>query len=907
MMDVRGMILILALCRNAEAGLLEEALSTVHKTIFSDQRVINPFASLQGFKSNSVNIGNGSNDDPTSMHFKNQDFSIVLGKAGLEAIDSILDRVFNFTRKLNSQNLPFIIGNSTAAGNLDDARYATEADESSLRQTVLPQESREDNFQNFDDNFQLNRNFDVSSKSFDSLKTLKRRRPILTARDAPNYYDPSDGALKVDKNFLDLHLNENRIRTGNGLEFTSVSDEQRNLESHKTKAISMSSFNDGRLNEQNRFENTKDPSNFPASQIFANAQTTHIEPYPSLTSNTTDFNVPPTTTNNPYTHISPDPSAKKIITEARDVVTTSDDEQIRLLGLQLPGVGNFVMQRPPDPPDLPVRQQLTSTPFFSTSSGARNEGPSVGDLLGVVEPAGFPADEANSRYPVILSEPAQTTLQLITQEDQFSSKYNKNDRSIGTSPWPILGREAYQDNRQHLGKTIHDSIEDFEKNRWRHPANQPPKENREHGLFTSVVPKQNVEHQITVKNSGEIKNLLSNNLTTVSINSPNLENIVIYTNNPTVSVADQTKRPSQTEHESASINESQANADHYLSPQVLSSANPDFPLYPPLGNSSVEVTLASQLPIQESDNAIRDEAHTESETPQSIPGFESTTSDANITSNENSDLWAITGVKAENSTPSSTVTAFHTAPPVLFTAVNSLYHIKGSTSAGLPPGSHQSYSQIPVSSSIPTSESEINDFLSMVTAAGGISSLFRNFNSFLTSPSATYGSSLNHFRPAQFSSDQRDAQSQSLQNLALQSQRFDPAIRRKNLHDYLTRVFRSQQLVYDDFDQLLVNLLLQEPTHRPKKQHDVNGRLSPAQQSLLLSLIGANAGRNLQFGDRLMPSQSSALETNIQYYNAFDSASPQQRRVYLQPLQRNSDLDTAREGTSPTSGHPLLG
>lgn len=128
------------------------------------------------------------------MHFKNQDFRIVLGKSGLEALDSILDRVFNFTTELHEKNERFTFLNKK-----------TTKSSSTIQPDIFPlgfQRPSEHGFinvlnSNSHDIPSSYKNIDLDNISYVKNSGPSRRRPILTNKDAPYYYDPVTRTLKT--------------------------------------------------------------------------------------------------------------------------------------------------------------------------------------------------------------------------------------------------------------------------------------------------------------------------------------------------------------------------------------------------------------------------------------------------------------------------------------------------------------------------------------------------------------------------------------------------------------------------------------------------------------------------------------------------------------------------------------
>ena len=184
--------------QSVHAGILENAFDTVQKTLR-----INQIADRLATESTEiVSNDNLTSNDPTSVHFKNQDFKIVLGESGLKALDSILDRVFNFTNDLHERNERYgLMRNGINSINTDSIEKSGSSTDS--RGSIIPPEELDPEPLKFLD--ALNTDSDVkankSSREHDSGHK-KRRRPILTEKDAPFYYDAKSGLLKPN-NFED--------------------------------------------------------------------------------------------------------------------------------------------------------------------------------------------------------------------------------------------------------------------------------------------------------------------------------------------------------------------------------------------------------------------------------------------------------------------------------------------------------------------------------------------------------------------------------------------------------------------------------------------------------------------------------------------------------------------------------
>lgn len=215
--------LLLCYCSPGE-GFLEQAIDTVQKTFNLNSRQPFQLSELIQAPDNK----NESLHDATSMHIKNQDFKIVLGKAGLETLDSILDKVFNFTTELHERNERFNIINRNSnnigpnqihslSGNVETGLSSISGLPGAFGKPsthefikVLNGEVS-NNGPMFESHQVAEQTFNVQSIS-DKLKTVdaneiqtlrSRRRPILTYRDAPHYFDPILGILKVNS-FADV-------------------------------------------------------------------------------------------------------------------------------------------------------------------------------------------------------------------------------------------------------------------------------------------------------------------------------------------------------------------------------------------------------------------------------------------------------------------------------------------------------------------------------------------------------------------------------------------------------------------------------------------------------------------------------------------------------------------------------
>ena len=206
------------------AGILEQAFDTVQKSLFTLPQTL---LSNQGGGVADRNEENISNDDPTSMHFKNQDFKIVLGKAGLNTLDSILDKVFNFTTELHERNEKYNLLSKSGLNSLvinspkDEIEPASTSSKPPYFNRTSPHAfinvlNSRINSENLSSALDGSQNINKSSKprvNFydrelsaseanisplqDYQQPLKRRRPILTDKDAPVYYDKFEGVFKA--------------------------------------------------------------------------------------------------------------------------------------------------------------------------------------------------------------------------------------------------------------------------------------------------------------------------------------------------------------------------------------------------------------------------------------------------------------------------------------------------------------------------------------------------------------------------------------------------------------------------------------------------------------------------------------------------------------------------------------
>lgn len=205
----------LLIYQDVSAGILEQAFETVQQALSPRQ----PSLISQDLQDQD---DTNSSKDATSIHFKNQDFKIVLGKSGLQTLDSILDKVFNFTSDLHEKNERFNLLSQGSFSSLGGSQlnfgpgqsFSTKRpiafDQPSPHQFINVLNSALDIKPMFkaqsiilDENQQeyqfYKKKRDEISNLFNERKPKKRKRPILTLKDAPHYFDVDEGIFKMNK------------------------------------------------------------------------------------------------------------------------------------------------------------------------------------------------------------------------------------------------------------------------------------------------------------------------------------------------------------------------------------------------------------------------------------------------------------------------------------------------------------------------------------------------------------------------------------------------------------------------------------------------------------------------------------------------------------------------------------
>ncbi|KAF2360189.1 hypothetical protein FHG87_009063 [Trinorchestia longiramus] len=898
-------MLLSACWPSIQAGLLEQAIETVQRTIFPDQETKNAFANLPVVKSSVVSTLNGSADNPTSMHFRNQDFSIVLGKDGLKTIDSILDRVFNFTTKLQMQR-----------GKLFNSSTTYENTPQNIENLSSPHE--EHNLFIGSEGKQRNSNSQLHEKDIhrvsESLKSLIRKRPILTDRDAPNYFDPADGLLKVNDEFNrfsgETSFTTNPPKKNDSAVLSSIASEQETLVQDARKQDALSK----------------------GDQSEAITLTTQLQE------------------NDGSAEQLPDGGQNSVLDDGVGD-RPGEDERERLVALQLPGVGSFVVQKPPEKPKLSVKQKWLLGPLLepqstnplpvssflvATTKAARvSKNSSQTSNLHQFFSSGRALDESEngSEHPVILSEPAQSMTTVPSFSNTVVTTKERIEQDFKLS---VRSSDRKSNSFNDTATTVLQQVDDeFQEDVWgtRFDLLGIPKKvlqgpnifehDLRHHLPREVLPlalKQQMQATASSdagrnsdrngkkgKEIDEIENGPTENHTTFSINSPNLEHIVIYTNNPNIEVGNLSSTPS-----SVNISES----DHSNTTKVLT--DDELPLYPPLGNFDVDVTLAT---IEAEDTTL---------TTSGAPSND----DASDLNNVNQEVSVANDTNTQATQSSSSIFFNATSPGNTFQG-NHMHQDNSSTNAVFEGSSYQFYSTpsntdmygrgtmktrpskygdyqsyASPGNTFSTIETQINDFVSETSSAGE-SSRSQLANSPKSTLSSSYGSLTNDaISPLSYSDSLAwPTQKDKSQDFVLQAQFFDPTLQQENLQDYFKKIFRLNQLVPIDLNRAIANLLMAESSSfRQLNERDPFLQLSPAQQSILFALADFSSPTRAQQFSHTQPrlrnigenqgwlANSNAEEAARNIYEALVFASRQ--NVKSQPFHRRNSFAPSRDRIS---------